>query len=111
MSNFSKYSIIGVYLLIITDKLKTLPSLPIVDPTQKMFIYRCPHVHMALVWIVSGAVARWPGGQGGQLPPQRALKRGRQNDYRGGQPPSESRLLLEDCTDVMRIVCCLHVVT
>ena len=30
-----------------------------------------------------GAVARWPGGQGGQLPPQRALKRGRQNDDRG----------------------------
>ena len=31
------------------------------------------------------AVARWPGGQGGggQLPPQRALKRGRQNDDRG----------------------------
>ena len=56
-------------------------------------------------------MARWPGGQGGQLPPQRALKRGRQNDYRGGQPPSESRLLLEDCTDVTRIVCCLHVVT
>ena len=29
------------------------------------------------------AVARWPGGQGGQLPPQLALKRGRQNDDRG----------------------------
>ena len=28
-------------------------------------------------------VARWPGGQGGQLPPQLALKRGRQNDDRG----------------------------
>ena len=29
------------------------------------------------------AVARWPGGQGGQLPPQLALKRGRQNEDRG----------------------------
>ena len=31
----------------------------------------------------SEPVARWPGGQGGQLPPQLALKRGRQNDDRG----------------------------
>ena len=36
------------------------------------------------------SVARWPGGQGGgQLPPQRALKRGRLNDDGAHQPPSK----------------------
>ena len=65
--------------------------------------------------VTQATVARWPGGGGGggggAIAPQRALKGGRQNDYRGGQPPSESRLLLEDCTDVTRIVFCLHVIT
>ena len=36
----------------------------------------------------TAAVARWPGGQGGQLPPQLALKRGRQNDD-GGAPAAK----------------------
>ena len=36
------------------------------------------------------SVARWPGGQGGQLPPQLALKRGRQNNDRGA--PAASKL-------------------
>ena len=43
--------------------------------------YSCLHIQYTVhVW---QSVARWPGGQGGQLPPQLALKRGRQNDDRG----------------------------
>ena len=42
------------------------------------------------------AVARWPGGQGGQLPPQLALKRGRQNDDRGAPAAKQITRLYDD---------------
>ena len=41
-------------------------------------------------------MARWPGGQGGQLPPQLALKRGRQNDDRGAPAAKQITRLYDD---------------
>ena len=42
-----------------------------------------PAIHINRFGVIPKAVARWPGGQGGQLPPQLALKKGRQTDDRG----------------------------
>ena len=50
---------------------------------SQIIVFAMNYSSYALAGPLCPAVARWPGGQGGQLPPQRALKRGRQNDDRG----------------------------
>ena len=99
---------------------KYMQRMPCLPPYS--FPYICVHV----IWMFIH-VNQWRGGRGGRgkggggaiapPPPQRALKRGRQNDYDyrgggGGASRQANRVYyLEDCTDVTRKVCCLHVVT